>query len=145
MGKCSDFCDLVRWTVCAIGAVLLFLPAIAAIAALFGLFIVLMRLPIDLFKSNFVEKTSGYFREIQFQKLLNYYHNYRNHLKNNQQFLLVLLQFFSTCSILSAGIDPPVCVEIVFRNEFSEGLVFVYATICFLLYSATFQPSCDVD
>ena len=60
MSKCSDdFCDLVKWTIYTIGAFLLFLLAVAAIAALIGLFIVMLRLPIDLYKSHFVEKNSG--------------------------------------------------------------------------------------
>ena len=50
MSKCSDdFCDLVKWTIYTIGAFLLFLLAVAAIAALIGLFIVMLRLPIDLY------------------------------------------------------------------------------------------------
>ena len=60
MSNCSDdFCDLVKWTIYTIGAFLLFLLAVAAIAALIGLFIVMLRLPIDLNKSHFVEENSG--------------------------------------------------------------------------------------
>ena len=58
MSKCSDdFCDLVKWTVYR--AFLLFLLAVAAIAAFIGLFIVMLRLPIGLYKSHFVEENSG--------------------------------------------------------------------------------------
>ena len=46
------------------GAFLLFLLAVAAIAALIGLFIVMLRLPIDLYKSHFVGENSGYFTKI---------------------------------------------------------------------------------
>ena len=59
MSKCSDFWDLVKCAIGIIGAVVLFLLTVAAVAALFGLFIVLMRLPIDLYKSHFVEKNNG--------------------------------------------------------------------------------------
>ena len=51
MSKCSDdFCDLVKWTIYTNGAFLLFLVAVAAIAALIGLFIVMLRLPTDLYR-----------------------------------------------------------------------------------------------
>ena len=60
MSKCSeDFCDLVKWTICTIGAFLLSLLVVAAIAALIGLFIVVLKLPIDLYKSHFVEENNG--------------------------------------------------------------------------------------
>ena len=59
MSKCSDFWDLVKCAFGIIGAVLLFLLTIVAVPALFGLFIVLMSFPVDLYKSHFVEENSG--------------------------------------------------------------------------------------
>ena len=59
MSKCSDLRDIVWGTVCAIRAIFLILPAVVAIAALFGLFAVVTRLPIDLYTSHFAEENSG--------------------------------------------------------------------------------------
>ena len=59
MSKCSDLREIVWGTVCTIGALLLFLLAVVAIAALFGLFVVVVRLPIDLYRTHFFEENSG--------------------------------------------------------------------------------------
>ena len=59
MSKCSDLRDIVWGTVCTIGAFLLLLLAVVEIAALFGLFVAIMRLPNDLYKSHFVEENNG--------------------------------------------------------------------------------------
>ena len=59
MSKCSDLRDIVWGTVCTNGAFLLLLLAVVEIAALFGLFVAIMRLPNDLYKSHFVEENNG--------------------------------------------------------------------------------------
>ena len=50
-------------TVCTIGAFLLLLPAVAAIAALFGLFVVVVR-PIDLYNSHFAEENLLVYKDL---------------------------------------------------------------------------------
>ena len=64
MSKCSDLREVVWGTVCTIGAFLLVLLAVVSIAALFGLFVVVVRLPIDLYRTYFFEEDSGLFTKI---------------------------------------------------------------------------------
>ena len=58
MSKRSDLSDILWGKVHTIGAFLLVLLAVVAIAALFGLFVVVMRLPIDLYRTQFFEGNS---------------------------------------------------------------------------------------
>ena len=59
MSKYSDLRDIVWGTLCTIGALLLVLLAVVAIAALFGHFAVMVRLPIDLYRTHFFGEKSG--------------------------------------------------------------------------------------
>ena len=68
MGMCSGFRDLVFGTVCTVGAVTMLLLAVVVIDAPFGLFVVMIRFPIDLYKSYFVGGNSRYFTKIRFYK-----------------------------------------------------------------------------
>ena len=59
MSKRSELSDILWSTVGTNGAFLLVLLAVVAIAALFGLFVVVVRLPIDLYRTHFFEENSG--------------------------------------------------------------------------------------
>ena len=59
MSKCYDLRDIVWGTVCTIGAFLLVLLPVVAIAARFGLYVVVVRLPMDLYRTQFFEENSG--------------------------------------------------------------------------------------
>ena len=69
MSKCFDLRDIVWDEVCTIGAFLLLLLAVVATAALIGLFVVVVRLPINLYNSLFaVKKTAVSLQIFNFEK-----------------------------------------------------------------------------
>ena len=67
------------------GTVFLVIAFFMAIGFLMGVLTISFALPIDFYKSLWISK-NGWLIKILFQKILNYYHNYHDHLKNNLQF-----------------------------------------------------------
>ena len=55
-------------TICIIGAVLLLLLAVEAVATLFGFFFVTVRIPLDLYRSHFVEENNGFLQRLCFKR-----------------------------------------------------------------------------
>ena len=147
MSKCSDLRNIVWDTVCTIGAFLLLLLAVVAIAALFGLLVVTLRLPIDIYIPHFSEKTVVSLQRFNSKRILNYYHIYSNYLKNNLQFFISSTSnlVFLTFSILFAKLIHSSVLKLSFATSSVNVSCFFYATASFLLYSTFFQPSCGVD
>ena len=149
MSKCSDLRNVVWDTVCTIGAFLLLLLAVVAIAALFGLLVVTLRLPIDIYIPHFSEKTVESLQRFNSKRILNYYHIYSNYLKNNLQFFISSTSnlVFLTFSILFAKLIHSSVLKLSFATSsvnvscfFTQQHLFCYTRHSFNRLAALIEP-----